>query len=103
MKKFPYYAGGYNHIDSEIIRKSKGEFISKVGAEGIIIICNKNKSMVIKISDGSSRIRSFIALQMLLKFKWLDKKDIKDSLLEEILLGEIKNHSNKVVGHINLY
>lgn len=100
MKKHPFYMGGYNQIDSEIITASNKKLIAKVGAEGIIIVADRGKALVVKIADGSARIRSFVTVTLLTKLGWLKKSDIEDTILSKILKGEVINHSGKVVGKI---
>ena len=92
MTKYPLYAGSKNQIDTEIMRAAKGKLIAKVGAEGIIIVAGGGNSLVVKIADGSPRVRSFIVLKLLLKLGWLKKKDI-NGVLKGILSGKIKNHA----------
>ncbi|MBI2996083.1 MAG: asparaginase [Candidatus Melainabacteria bacterium] len=103
MKSYPYLMGGKDQIDSEIIKASNRKLISKVGAEGIIIVAYEGNSLVVKITDGNSKIRSLVVLNLLIKLGWLKKQEIKDSILEEIYRGEIKNHGEKVVGKVVCY
>lgn len=100
ISKNPFYLGSNNQIDTEIIKASKGKLIAKVGAEGIIIIASKGNCIVVKIADGSPKIRSIVALKLLIRFNWLKKSQIKNLFLREILKGEIRNHVSKVVGKI---
>ncbi|MBI3591661.1 MAG: asparaginase [Candidatus Melainabacteria bacterium] len=98
----PYFVGGKNQIDSEIMKASKKRLIAKVGAEGIITVAYKGNSAVVKISDGSQKIRSFVILKLLKKLNWLKENEIKNSILENILKGEIKNHAGNTVGKIKV-
>lgn len=100
MKKNPFYMGSENQIDTEITKKSNGELIAKVGAEGIIVVFNDGNSAVVKIADGSPKARSIVVLKLLLKLGWLKQKEIKHSPLEEIIKGEIKNHRGICTGKI---
>lgn len=92
--KNPFFAGGINQIDTEIIKASKGKLLAKVGAEGIIAVAYKGHSAVIKIADGSQKIRSIVILKLLIKLGWLKEKDI--------LKSEVKNHAGKIVGKIKV-
>lgn len=103
MKNHPYILGGKNRIDSEIISASKGSLISKVGAGGLIIVSKDGKSLVVKIADGNMDIRSIVTLRMLLKLKWLTKKDLKNTPLEKIEKGHVMNLSNVQVGNITTF
>ena len=100
MKKYPYLTGGKNHVDSEIMKRSALIEIAKGGAEGIIIVAHKGNSAVVKIADGSARARSAVIIRLLVKLKWLKTHEIKNSILENILKGKIKNHAGKVTGKI---
>ncbi len=100
MKNYPYYMGSKGQIDSEIIVASDKKLISKVGAEGIIVVAFKGNCAIVKIADGSPRIRSFIILKLLEKLGWLSKKNIKDSILEEVSKGIIKNYAGTITGKI---
>lgn len=100
MTTHPYLIGGINQLDSEIIKNSNGKLLAKVGAEGIIIVAYKGNSLVVKIADGSQQVRSFTTLKILTKLGWLKRNDIKNSILEEILTGEIKNHNGVTIGKL---
>lgn len=102
MTKNPFYSGGISQIDTEIIKQTKGRLLAKVGAEGIIVVFHKGNCAVVKIVDGSQRARSFVVLKLLLKLRWLKITEIKNSPLEEISKGLIKNHSGKIVGKMVL-
>ena len=96
----PYMIGGEGKIDSEIIKASNGKLISKVGAEGIIIVAYNGNCAVVKISDGSQKARSIVILRLLVKLGWLKESEIKNSVLEKIYDLKVKNHAGKVVGKI---
>ena len=98
MSQNPFLISGARQLDTEIIKKSHGKLIAKSGAEGIIVVFYKGNCIVVKIADGSPRARSFVVLKLLVKLGWLNKKEIKNSILEEILNGEIKNLSGVTVG-----
>lgn len=100
IKNYPFYLGGDKQIDSELIKASGGNLISKVGAGGLIVISRDGNSIVVKIADGSSLIRETTAVRLLVKRKWITLKQIKDTILEEYYYGEIKNHAGKIVGSI---
>ena len=56
--KYPDYFGGYDRLDSDIIKLSKGRLFSKVGAGGFIIVYNlaENKSLLIKRDLFSAKL-----------------------------------------------
>ena len=106
MKSNPYLIGGEEQIDSEIIKASSRDrvtqplLISKVGAEGIIIVAYDGNCAVVKIADGSQKARSIVILRLLLKLGWLKESQIKNTPLEKICDFEIKNCAGKIVGEI---
>ena len=102
MKLNPYLTGGEGQIDSEIIKVSKGKLVSKVGAEGIIIVAYDGSCAVVKIADGSQKARSIAILRLLIKLGWLKKEQIKNSPLEKIYDLRIRNCAGKVAGEIKL-
>lgn len=103
MSENPYLAGGTKQLESEIMKKSHGNLISKGGAEGIIFAAKDGNCVVLKIADGSQTVRSFVFLRLLLKLGWLKKNKLKKSFLHEILAGNIKNHAGKIVGKIHAF
>ena len=102
MKLHPYLMGCKGQIDSEIIKASNGKLLSKVGAEGIIIVTYDGNCAVVKIADGSQKARSIVILRLLLKLGWLKESQIKNSPLEKIYDLKIKNVSGKIVGKMQL-
>ena len=102
MKLNPYLIGSEGHIDSEIIKTSNGKFISKVGAEGIIIVTYDGNCAVVKIADGSQRARSIVILRLLVKLGWLKESQIKNSPLKKIWDLKVRNHAGKVVGEVKM-
>lgn len=101
MSLNPFYTGGKNQIDTAIMTVSKGKLISKVGADGIIITSYKGNSLIVKIADGSPKIRSFVTLRMLTKLGWLKEDEIKNSILKNIYNGNITNIAGKMVGKMS--
>lgn len=100
MSLNPFYTGGKNQIDTEIMIISKGKLTAKVGADGIIMVSYNGNSLIIKIADGSPKVRSFVTLKMLVKLGWLKEDEIKDSILKDIYIGDIRNIADKVVGSL---
>jgi L-asparaginase II len=100
MTSFPYLVGGKGQIDSELMNLSEGKLIAKVGADGIIIAAHDGNALVVKIADGSPKIRAFIFLKMLVKLGLIKEKAILKSNLKDMYLGEIKNVVGNVVGKL---
>ena len=72
--KNPEIFGGYDRLDSDIIKKSKGKLFAKVGAGGFILIYNikNNETLLIKLTENNNPIRKLIAYSALKKLNWLD-------------------------------
>ena len=72
--KYPDVFGGFNRLDSDIIKLSKGKLFSKVGAGGFIIIYNLslNQSILIKMAQNNNDIRKLVAFDILNKLNWLN-------------------------------
>ena len=102
IKLNPYLIGCKGQIDSEIIKASNGKLISKVGAEGIIIVTFNGNCAVVKIADGAQKARSIVLLRLLVKLGWLKESQIKDSPLERIYDLRVRNYAGKVVGEVNI-
>lgn len=101
MSNHPFYAGGNGQIDTEVMKLNKN-ILCKVGADGIIIACHKGDSLVLKIADGSPRIRGFVFVRLLKKLGWIKENKIKDSPLRNIYEGKIKNIAGLPVGQIEM-
>ncbi len=100
MKLNPYLIGGKDQIDSEIIKESNGKLITKVGAEGVIVVAYEGNSAIIKIADGSQKARSIVALRLLVRLGWLKESQINNTPLEKIYDFRVKNHAGKITGEI---
>ena len=71
--KYPEIYGGYDRLDSDIIKLSKGKLFSKVGAGGFILIYNfkEKKSLLIKLTQNNNSVRKLITMYALNKLDWL--------------------------------
>jgi len=72
--KYPDIFGGFNRLDSDIIKLSNGKLFSKVGAGGFILIYNLslNQSILIKMAQNNNDIRKLVAFDILNKLNWLN-------------------------------
>ena len=71
--------------------------ISKVGAGGFIYVYNKEKNeiLIIKMAQNNNQAREYIALEILYKLNWLDKRCYDKNIYTEAdeAIGEyILNH-----------
>ncbi|MBR1616968.1 asparaginase, partial [bacterium] len=76
IQKYPDLFGGYDRLDSELIKLSKGKLFSKVGAGGLVLIRNnENKNTVlIKMAHDDNPARKLVCYHILNKLNWIDKK-----------------------------
>lgn len=99
----PYMIGGYGKIDSEIIFASSGRLISKVGAEGLCMVYNPQKSQVllVKIADSNEQARSIVLIEALSQLGWLSDDEIKNNPISKLFDKNVKSFSGTIVGDIN--
>lgn len=69
-----YIYGGFNRLDSEIIKSSKGKLFSKVGATGFVIVYNIDTKEIIllKMAQDNNEARRLITLNILNNLNWID-------------------------------
>lgn len=71
--KNPDIYGGFNRLDTKIIKLSKGKLFSKVGAGGFVIVYNfkKDEIFLLKLTQNNNPIREIILFDTLNKLEWL--------------------------------
>ncbi|MBT6843468.1 MAG: hypothetical protein HOA17_06685 [Candidatus Melainabacteria bacterium] len=91
MRDYPLIIGGKSQIDSLLMKNSKN-LIAKGGAEGLMMIANlETKEVVlIKIIDGSHRVKAIVSKAMTEHLNWLEQDFILDN--------NILNSNKDVVG-----
>ena len=74
-------------FDTEVIKASHGQVISKGGAEGIQCLCKLNEGMglALKVEDGSKRAKHAVGLHLLKQLEWISDLRIQD--IEEKVLN----------------
>ena len=72
----PDVYGGYDRLDSEIIKLSHKKLFAKVGAGGFILIYNfkEEKILLIKLTQNNNYARKLITMDILNKLKWVKSK-----------------------------
>ena len=83
----PIMISDENRFDTEIIKASHGQVISKSGAEGIQCLCKVNEGMglALKVEDGSKRAKYAVGLHLLKQLEWISDlriQDIEDKVLK---------------------
>ena len=82
----PVMISDNNRFDTEIIKASHGQVISKGGAEGIQCLCKVNEGigLALKVEDGSRRAKHAVGLHLLKQLEWISElriEDIEDKIL----------------------
>lgn len=102
MNNHPVMVAGEGEFDTELMRLSPGELISKSGAEGIQCISRLGEGMglAIKVMDGSKRAKYAAAIHLLQQMGWITPS-IAQSLAEKFMnLSKYKRL--EVIGELSL-
>jgi len=80
MTTYPIMISDKNKFDTEIIKASHGQVISKGGAEGIQCLCKVNEGigLALKVEDGSKRAKHAVGLHLLKQLEWISDLRIQD-------------------------
>ncbi len=92
MTNYPEMIAGDGLFDTEIMRLSKGQVVSKSGAEGIQCIGRVGEGMglAIKVIDGAGRAKYAVAIQLLKQMGWIGP-DVAETLSDTFMsLSECK-------------
>ncbi len=86
MTTYPDMVSGPQGFDTELIRLTQGEILSKSGAEGIQCLSRVGEGLgiALKVVDGSKRAKYAAALHVLRQLGWISP-DIADTLAETYL------------------
>jgi L-asparaginase len=73
MTYHPRMIAGDGAFDTELMRLSEGELVSKSGAEGIQCVARLGESMglAIKVKDGAKRAKYAVAIHLLRQMGWI--------------------------------
>ncbi len=73
MTQYPHLVAGAGKFDTELMRESNGELISKSGAEGVQCIgkVGEGLAVALKVTDGAPRARHVAAIHILRQLGWL--------------------------------
>ncbi|AFZ50523.1 asparaginase [Dactylococcopsis salina] len=100
MTHYPEMVAGEGEFDTELMRVSNGELVSKSGAEGVQCIgrIGEGMGLAIKALDGSKRAKYATAIDLLMQMGWITPT-MSDSLAEKFMsLSEYKRL--EVVGEL---
>jgi L-asparaginase len=102
MNHHPTMVAGVGEFDTELMRLTPGELVSKSGAEGVQCIGRLGEGMglSIKVMDGSTRAKYAVAIHILQQMGWISPC-IAQSLSEKFMnLGKYKRL--EVIGELSL-
>ncbi len=102
MQAHPFCVGGTNRFDSQIIEKTKGQVLVKMGADGVFsgIIPKKKWGIALKIDDGNLIAAEMAMMHLLRRLELLDKPLIEEGgVLHAWLKQPIKNYLKEEVGY----
>jgi L-asparaginase len=73
MLAHPELVAGSGRFDTEVMRSSHGQVLSKGGAEGIQCLSRLGEGLglAIKVEDGASRAKHAVALHLMKQLEWL--------------------------------
>jgi L-asparaginase len=102
MTHHPVLISGEGQFDTELMRLSEGELVSKAGSEGIQCIgrVGQGLGLAIKVSDGASRAKHAAAIYLLKQMGWITPS-LEERLTESfMMLGDYKRL--EVVGELSM-
>jgi L-asparaginase II len=105
FQKYPFFIGGNERLDSEIIRATSGKLISKVAAEGLCITVNleQKQALIVKILDADMKARAIAVSETLHRLNWISKEEYINLCQISLFNKEITTHTNKHAGNIKFY
>lgn len=92
MTHHPEMVAGAGSFDTELMRLSQGDVVSKAGAEGVQCIgrIGEGMGLAIKVMDGSKRAKYAVAIQLLKQLSWITPT-VAETLAESFMkLSEFK-------------
>ncbi|MCM0594086.1 MAG: asparaginase [Gloeotrichia echinulata IR180] len=102
MTHHPSMVAGDGEFDTELMRLSPGELLSKAGAEGVQCIARLGEGMglSIKVMDGAKRAKYAVAIHLLQQLGWITPS-VAQSLSEKFMsFGKYKRL--EVIGELSL-
>ena len=102
MTHHPEMVAGEGHLDTELMRMTEGELVSKSGAEGIQCIgrIGEGMGLAIKVIDGAKRAKYAVAIQLLKQMGWITPTQSETLSDQFLTLDEYRRL--EVVGELSL-
>ena len=87
MLAHPDLVAGDGRFDTELMRRSHGQVLSKGGAEGVQCLSRGGEGLgvAIKVEDGSRRAKQAVALHLLRQLEWLTPLGLEE-LEDQVLI-----------------
>ena len=87
MLACPDLVAGDGRFDTELMRRSHGQVLSKGGAEGVQCLSRVGEGLgvAIKVEDGSRRAKQAVALHLLRQLEWLTPLGLEE-LEDQVLI-----------------
>ncbi len=88
--RYPDMIAGPKRFDTRVIRAGKGRLLSKMGAEGVLLIgvVGERLGIAIKIADGGERAVNAVAAALLVEFGFVERADLADYFERRVLTRE---------------
>ncbi|MEQ9553368.1 asparaginase [Coleofasciculus sp. G2-EDA-02] len=102
MTHHPNLVAGEGAFDTELMRLTQGEVVSKAGSEGVQCIgrVGEGLGMAIKVIDGAKRAKYAVAIQLLKQMGWISPS-VAESLAETFMhFGQFKRL--EVIGELSM-
>jgi len=86
MTHHPEFVAWEGHFDTELMRLTEGQLVSKAGAEGVQCVGRVGEGMglAIKVMDGAKRAKYAIAIHLLTQMGWISPA-IAETLAEQFM------------------
>jgi L-asparaginase II len=99
MQNHPEMINGHREFCTELIARTAGRVIGKVGAEGVYGagVAGKGVGAVVKLTDGNERGLYPTVVSLLYQVGAIDEREI--STLSDWATPPIKTHKGRVIGH----
>lgn len=100
MNEYPEMVAGDYEFDTELMKRTSGKLVAKVGCEAVycIGIREKNLGVCIKIIDGNERAVYPVVMQLLIELGILDKQEHEN--LKNWHKLAIKNNLEETIGEV---
>ncbi|MGF1479424.1 MAG: asparaginase [Cyanophyceae cyanobacterium] len=87
MSYYPSLVAGDGAFDTELMRSTNGELVSKSGAEGIQCVGRVGEGMglAIKVIDGARRAKYAVAIQLLKQMGWISPS-VAETLSDKFMI-----------------